>query len=72
MTTAAFAPSRFGVLGAGERTELGILAPIWKALEDWRTYRRTLQALRALDMRQREDLGIAGLDMKAVARDARR
>mgnify|MGYP000855396388 CR=1 FL=1 len=68
MKQAAFA--RPGMFDGGERLALGLVARLRGALDDYRTYRRTMTELGALTARQREDAGFAGLDLKAIARDA--
>jgi len=69
MTT--IASSRPGFFAVGERTD-GIIATLRRTLAEYLDYRRTLAQLRALSIRQRDDLGIAGLDMQDVARAATR
>lgn len=48
----------------------GLLAGIRQDLAAWRDYRRTLAALHAMDVRQRDDIGVAGADLGAIARKA--
>lgn len=71
MTTATFAPSRPGVLAGGDELNLpNPIAQLRRAWATYRDYRKTLAELRAMTVRQHEDLGIAGLDLKAVAQRA--
>jgi uncharacterized protein YjiS (DUF1127 family) len=48
----------------------GFFARIRGALADRAAYRRTLAELTAHDVREREDIGLAGADLEAVAREA--
>lgn len=48
----------------------GIVARLLKALAEWRMYRHTLSELRALSQRELYDLGLAGADLKRIAREA--
>ncbi len=50
--------------------EDGLVARFLKALAEWRMYRRTLSELQALSQRELYDLGLAGADLKRVAREA--
>ena len=72
MTQALYLPSRPGVFGDAERTVAAKAAGLRQALARYIEYRRTLSELRALSLRQREDIGFAGLDMTDVARSAMR
>ncbi len=70
MAQALNVASRPGIFADAERilnTEAGKLR---EALARRRVYRRTLAELRALPMRQLEDIGYAGADLAAVARAA--
>jgi uncharacterized protein YjiS (DUF1127 family) len=69
MTTAMLAPFRPGAFNPESAFD-GILARAAAKLATYAEYRRTLAELRALTDRQREDLGLAGLDVKAVAHSA--
>jgi uncharacterized protein YjiS (DUF1127 family) len=71
MTTSTIGASRSTVLAYAEQAN-GIFARMRDAIESRRVYRRTLEELRALPERQREDLGFAGADLRAVARAAAR
>jgi uncharacterized protein YjiS (DUF1127 family) len=53
-----------------ERGLKAVLSPLVRKIADWRIYRDAVRELRALSIRQREDIGLAGLDMTAVARKA--
>lgn len=71
MTIAHTAPSRRGVAAeAGQPLLRDLIAPLREAWSKRRAYRTALHDLRALDVRQRDDLGVAGLDLAAVARKA--
>lgn len=71
MTTATRAPFRPEVFADFDaRSIRGLLAPLHRAWTDRRTYLRSLAELRALSIRQREDLGIAGLDLADIAHRA--
>ena len=70
MTTATFAPSRPDVQGRGGERISQTLAALKRAWRNHRAYRGALAQLRALDIRQREDLGIAGFEPETVARAA--
>lgn len=70
MSTAHSSLARPAVFADAERGITAFLSGIARMIEDRRTFRSTLRDLRALSIRQRDDLGIAGLDMKAVAREA--
>lgn len=72
MTQALYLPSRPGVFGQAERTVATKAAGLRKALARYLDYRRTLSELRALSPRQRDDIGLADLDMTDVARSATR
>ncbi|MBA3324365.1 MAG: DUF1127 domain-containing protein [Rhodobacteraceae bacterium] len=72
MTTITYRPTRPGVFADAEQVANGWLTQLHGALAARRVYRRTLAELRALSMRQREDIGIAGLDEKPLARAASR
>jgi len=48
----------------------GLFARIGRALAEWRMYRQTLSELRTLSRRELEDLGIAEVDLRHVAREA--
>ncbi len=50
--------------------EDGLVARFRKAFAEWRTYRHTLSELRTLNRRELEDLGIAGADLRRIAREA--
>ncbi len=69
MTTAESAPSRL-LADRDERPALSPLAALRRAWTDQRTYRRSLAELRAMSIRQREDLGFAGLDLEAITHAA--
>ncbi len=70
MTIATHAPFRPGIFAAGASADQGFFASLRAALERYLDYRRTLAQLRTLSIRQRDDVGIAGLDLKSVARAA--
>lgn len=70
MTTATLATNRADFARI-ERTIDGLIERIARKIAERRAYRRTLKTLRAMDMRQREDLGFAGLDLRAIARSGR-
>lgn len=72
MAQATLSPSRPGVFSDAEQTININVAGLRRRLGEYRTYRRTLAELRALSIRQREDLGFAGLDMADIARAAMR
>ncbi len=72
MTHAAYASSRPGVFADAERTVLSHAAALRNALAEYRLHRRTVAELRALSIRQREDLGFAGEDLAEIARAALR
>ncbi len=55
---------------AGARLIPEVLAAPGRAWRRYRTYRQTQAALRALSIREREDVGLAGADVDAVAREA--
>ncbi len=69
MTTALLAPFRPGAFAGPERAD-GPIARLRAALAGRMAFRRTLAELQGLSIRQREDLGFAGLDLAAVARGA--
>jgi uncharacterized protein YjiS (DUF1127 family) len=54
----------------GERRVPQVLAALGRAWRQYRSYRQTQAELRALSIRQREDVGLAGADLEAVAREA--
>lgn len=68
-TTTELAPlaARFA---DAERSFDGIFAALRAMLADYRTYRRTLDELRALDARSRADIGMQDLAPEAIARAA--
>ena len=72
MTTTTFTPSRPGLLVEADRLASRWLTQVRSALAARRAFRRTLAELDALNMRQREDIGIAGLDTTEIARAASR
>jgi uncharacterized protein YjiS (DUF1127 family) len=55
---------------AGERLIPQLMAAVDRAWRRHRTYRETQAQLRALSIREREDVGLAGADVDAVAREA--
>jgi uncharacterized protein YjiS (DUF1127 family) len=69
MTTALLAPFRPGAF-AGEPRHDHPLGRLRAAVLRRLRHRRTVGQLRGLSIRQREDIGIAGLDINAVARRA--
>ncbi len=74
MTTATFAKTDArlfaGIGDADYRPVFGRVARLARRFAKWREINRTAHELRALDVRLREDIGIAGLDMRDVARAA--
>lgn len=68
MTQALNIAAHPGIFADAEQTLNSGTAKIRKALADYRLYRRTLSELRALGMRQIEDIGFAGADLETVAR----
>lgn len=71
MTTATYAPSDAGLAARrAERTGSTILAALAQAFSDYFGYRRALAELRTLDVRQLDDLGLAGRDLRVVALEA--
>jgi uncharacterized protein YjiS (DUF1127 family) len=72
MTMATFATPDARLFAGVEQTAAGSIAHLARRFADWRDYRRAVAELRALDMRQREDLGLDGRDMRDVARAALR
>lgn len=68
MTQALNVAYRPGIFADVERTLNTQAGRLRKALADHRLHRRTLAELRALSMRQLEDIGYAGADLDAVAR----
>jgi uncharacterized protein YjiS (DUF1127 family) len=69
MSTTHIKLARPAVLDA-ERNLKAVLSPLFRKIADWRIYRHAVRELRALSVRQREDIGLAGLDMAAIARKA--
>lgn len=53
-----------------ERRGTGLTDSLRQVWRNYVTYQRTLAELNALDVREREDIGLAGLDLEAVAKDA--
>ena len=70
MTTTMFRHARPGLFASAEQVAAGLPTRLRGALAARRVYRRTLAELDALSIRQRDDIGIAGLDLKALARVA--
>lgn len=71
MTTITY-PSRPGLLAETEQVARSLPTRLRGAFAAWRAYRRTLAEFDALSIRQREDIGIAGLDTRELAREASR
>jgi uncharacterized protein YjiS (DUF1127 family) len=55
-----------------ERRGNGLLDQLRQQWRTYRTYRETLHALEVMEVRHREDIGLAGADLAAVAREATR
>jgi uncharacterized protein YjiS (DUF1127 family) len=53
-----------------ERQAGSLTDALRRTWREHRTYRATLAALTALDVREREDIGLAGADLEAIARKA--
>lgn len=70
MTTATFAPNRPGVFTRRGERIASPLDSLQRAWRDYRAYRSALAELRALSIRQREDLGTVGYKPEAIARAA--
>jgi uncharacterized protein YjiS (DUF1127 family) len=68
MTPTVNVAYRPGIYVDVEQTLNSYAGRLRKALADHRRYRRTLAQLRALSMRQIEDIGYAGADLASVAR----
>ncbi len=71
MTTQRLATSRPGVFAEIDARFIpNLLGALRRAWSRNRVYSRTHAELRALSIRQREDLGFAGRDLAAIAREA--
>lgn len=70
MTMADFAQHRPGAAADRSFGFTNLTAAWVRAWNDYRAYRSALRELRGLSLREREDVGIVGLDLAQVARAA--